>query len=188
MFDASVGDEPAGGNFLQQLPVILWQRRWFIIVPTIIGIVAAVAAILLVPPVYRSNAIMLVESPQLPKEVLGTDSGNLIDRRIAAIRQQITARPDLIQLIERHGLYASERKSTPLSDVIADMRSSITLTPSETSAAAVGGAENRTIAFELAFEYSQPAQPQAVTQELMDRVLQLDARGNAEQASIPCNF
>ena len=92
MFDASVGDEPAGGNFLQQLPVILWQRRWFIIVPTIIGIVAAVAAILLVPPVYRSNAIMLVESPQLPKEVLGTDSGNLIDRRIAAIRQQITAR------------------------------------------------------------------------------------------------
>lgn len=188
IFDAPLDDEPAGGNFIQQLPVILWQRRWFIIIPTIIGIVGALAAILLVPPVYRSNAIMLVESPQLPKEVLGTDTANLIDRRIAAIRQQITARPDLIQLIERHGLYASERKSTPLSEVISDMRSSITLTPSEASAPAAGGAENRTIAFELAFEYSQPAQTQAVTQELMDRVLQLDARGNAEQATNTVQF
>ncbi len=189
MFETSLEAEPTGGNFLQQLPVILWQRRWFIIVPSIIGIVGALAAILLVPSVYRSNAIMLVESPQLPKEVLGMDTGNLIDRRIAAIRQQITARPDLIQLIERHGLYASERKRTPLSDVIADMRSSITLTPSEASAPSAGaGAENRTIAFELAFEYSQPAQTQAVAQELMDRVLQLDARGNAEQATNTVQF
>lgn len=187
MFEASLEDEPAGGNFLQQLPVILWQRRWFIIIPTIIGIVAALAAILLVPPVYRSNAIMLVESPQLPKEVLGMDASNLIDRRIAAIRQQITARPDLIQLIERHGLYASERKRNPLSDVIAEMRSSITLTPSEATAPGAG-AETRTIAFELAFEYSQPAQTQAVAQELMDRVLQLDARGNAEQATNTVQF
>lgn len=187
LFETSLEAEPAGGNFLQQLPVILWQRRWFIIIPSILGFVGALAAILLVPPVYRSNAIMLVESPQLPKEVLGMDTGNLIDRRIAAIRQQITARPDLIQLIERHGLYASERKRTPLSDVIADMRSSITLTPSEATAPGAG-AENRTIAFELAFEYSEPAQTQAVAQELMDRVLQLDARGNAEQATNTVQF
>src|SRR3546814_8895674 len=76
---------------------------------------------------------MLVESPQLPNEVIGLDAGNMIDRRIAAIRQQITARPDLIQLIERHGLYASERKNTPLSEILDEMRSAISLTPAETS-------------------------------------------------------
>ncbi|PKP68705.1 MAG: lipopolysaccharide biosynthesis protein [Alphaproteobacteria bacterium HGW-Alphaproteobacteria-5] len=152
----------------------------------IVGVVAAIAAILLIPPSYRSNAIMLVESPQLPKEVIGLDAGNMIDRRIAAIRQQISARPDLIQLIERHGLYANERKNTPLSEILDDMRSAITLTTVETSAG--GNADNRTIAFELAFEYSQPEQAQAVAQDLMDRVLQLDARGNAEQATNTVQF
>lgn len=180
-------EESGGGNFLEQLPVILWQRRWFIIAPALVGIIAAAAAALLIPATYRANAIMLVESPQLPKEVIGLDAGDMVDRRIAAIRQQITARPDLIQLIERHGLYASERQSTPLSEILDDMRASITLTP--TGVALPGsGPENRTIAFELAYEYSQPQQTQAVAQDLMDRVLQLDARGNAEQATNTVQF
>lgn len=186
IFDTPADEGASGGSFLQQLPAILWQRRWFIVLPTVIGLFAAIAAVVLVPPSYRSNAIMLVESPQLPKEVIGLDAGNMIDRRIAAIRQQITARPDLIQLIERHGLYASERKSTPLSEILDEMRAAITLTPAETSTG--NGSENRTIAFELAFEYSRPDQTQAVTQDLMDRVLQLDARGNSEQAANTVQF
>src|SRR3546814_18992359 len=103
----------------------------------------------------------------------------MIDRRIAAIRQQITARPDLIQLIERHGLYASERKNTPLSEILDEMRSAISLTPAETSTG--NGSETRTIAFELAFEYRRPDQTQAVAQGLMDRGLQTDARGISEE-------
>lgn len=187
MFDAPSGEGETGGNFLQQLPVILWQRRWFVIVPTLLGIVAAAAAAFLIPATYRANAIMLVESPQLPKEVIALDSGNMVDRRIAAIRQQITARPDLIQLIERHGLYTDERQSTPLSEILDEMRESITLTPTE-MALPGSGTENRAIAFELAYEYSQPQQTQAVAQDLMDRVLQLDARGNAEQATNTVQF
>lgn len=187
MFDPPLDEGGSGGNFLEQLPVILWQRRWLIIIPAIVGIVTAAAAALLIPATYRANAIMLVESPQLPKEVIGLDPGNMVDRRIAAIRQQITARPDLIQLIERHGLYASERQNTPLSEILEAMREAITLSP--TGMAVPGaGPDNRTIAFELAFEYSQPQQTQAVAQDLMDRVLQLDARGNAEQATNTVQF
>jgi len=180
-------DEAAGGNFLQQIPVILLQRKWWILAPAIVGTVAAIAAILLIPPTYSSNAVMLVESPQLPKEVIGLDDDNLIDRRIAAIKQQITARPDLIQLIERHGLYAKERRTKPLSTILSDMRSAIKLTPTQASVPG-GRADQKTIAFELSFEYSNPVQTQAVAQDLMDRVLQLDARGNSEQATNTVQF
>ncbi len=130
---------------------------------------------------------MLVESPQLPSEVIGSDDVDIVDRRIARIRQQVTARPDLIALIERHGLYASERKSKPLSEVIEGMRESITLTPTKSSSPD-NSANQRTIAFELAFNYSQPVQTQAVAQDLMDRVLQLDASGNVEQATNTVQF
>jgi uncharacterized protein involved in exopolysaccharide biosynthesis len=69
-----------------------------------------------------------------------------------------------------------------LSKVVDDMRDSITLTPTTVNAPG-SQANDRTIAFELAFEYTDPALAQAVTQDLMDKILQLDASGNVEQAT-----
>ena len=181
-FDMPETDSASANNLIEQLPIILWQRRWWIIVPTVLGIIAAIAAIILIPPVYRSNAIMLVESPQLPSDVIGTDDFDIIDRRVARIRQQITSRPDLIALIEQYGLYTSERRSQPLSEVIEDMREAISLTPAEASIPG-SRADQRTIAFELAFNYGEPVQTQAVAQDLMNRILELDATGNVEQAT-----
>ena len=186
-FDSTETEQSSDSNFIPLLPVILSQRKWWIIIPTVLGIAAAIAAIFLISPVYRSNAVMLVQSPQLPIEVIGKEDGDVVDRRIARIREQVTARPELIALIERHGLYASERRSTPLSEVIEDMREAITLTPTKSSAPD-NAANQRTIAFELAFEYRQPAETQAVVQDLMNRILQLDASGNVEQATNTVQF
>ena len=186
-FDTPDSGQGSDSNFIQLLPVILWQRRWWIIIPAILGIVGAIAAILLIPPVYRSNAVMLVQSPQLPTDVIGTDDIDVVDRRIARIRQQVTARPELIALIERHGLYDSERRSNPLSEVIENMREAITLTPSQT-ATPDNASNQKTIAFELAFDYHEPTATQAVVQDLMNRILQLDASGNVEQATNTVQF
>ena len=185
--DVSDSDQNSDNNFIQMLPVILWQRKWLVIVPTLIGIVGAIAAIILIPPVYRSNAIMLVQSPQLPTEVIGKADLDVVDRRIARIREQITSRPELIALIERHGLYDSERRSDPLSEVIENMREAITLTPSR-SATPDNANIQTTIAFELAFDYREPTATQAVVQDLMNRILQLDASGNIEQATNTVQF
>ena len=185
--DVSDSDQNSDNNFIQLLPVVLWQRKWFVIVPTLIGIVGAIAAINLIPPVYRSNAIMLVQSPQLPTDVIGTAELDVVDRRIARIREQITARPELIALIERHALYESERRSDPLSEVIENMRDAVTLTPSQ-SAVPGSSTGQTTIAFELAFDYREPTATQAVVQDLMNRILQLDASGNIEQATNTFQF
>ena len=65
-------DTPAeGGSFLAYLPAIAWQRRWWIVVPLVLGILAAVAAALLIPPRYQASAVMLVQSSQLPDEIIG---------------------------------------------------------------------------------------------------------------------
>ncbi|MES2782407.1 MAG: Wzz/FepE/Etk N-terminal domain-containing protein [Pseudomonadota bacterium] len=186
-FDTPDSEQSSNSNFIQLLPVILWQRRWWIIIPVLVGILAAIVAIVMISPVYRSNAVMLVQSPQLPTEVIGADEGDVVDRRIARIRQQVTARPELIALIERHGLYDSERRSNPLSEVIEDMREAITLTPSQ-STSPDNAANQKTIAFELAFDYREPAATQAVVQDLMNRILELDASGNVEQAANTVQF
>jgi uncharacterized protein involved in exopolysaccharide biosynthesis len=169
------------GSFFSHIPTILWERRWWIIVPALVGIAAALAAALLLKPIYQSSALMLVQSPQLPTEVIGQANTAMVDRRMAAIRQQVTSRPDLVALIQRHGLYPDERGSKPLSTIIQTMRESITLTPAGGLPSDQGN--QRTIAFKLAFEYPEPVLAQAVAQDLMDKILELDAAGNVEQAT-----
>ena len=118
-----------GGGFLAQIPTILWHRKWLIIIPPLIGAIAAVAAIFLLPTTYRSSAVILVQSPQLSGEVVGSDMADSVDRRIARIREQITSRPDLLALMDKHGLYAGDRARKPLSKVVETMRKAIELTP-----------------------------------------------------------
>jgi uncharacterized protein involved in exopolysaccharide biosynthesis len=186
--DAGFDEDDAGGaGFLAHIPAILWQRRLLVLIPALLGALAAVVAIGLLPPVYRSSALMLVQSSQLPNEVVGGNGGELIDRRIARIKEQVTSRPDLVALIEEHGLYRDKRNSKPLSKIISDMREAITLTPTTVDVAS-GQPDQRTIAFELAFEYYEPTAAQAVAQDLMERIVELDASGSAEQATNTVQF
>lgn len=184
MMDPSLDEnEGAGfGNFFAHIPAIIWARRWWIVVPFVLSAIAAMAAVLLVPAAYKSSALMLVQSPQLPGGVLDQSGSEIIDRRIARIRQQVTSRPDLVSLIQRHGLYSQERDNKPLSDIISEMRSSIALSPTTVDLPG-NRADQQTIAFELAFTYEDPVLAQAVAQDLMDKILELDASGNVEQAT-----
>ena len=179
------GDAAGGGNFLSLLPVIAKQRKWYIIIPALVGLAVGVAAAILMQPQYRANATMIVESPQLPEEILALDGTEMVGRRIARIKQQVTARPDLINLIERYGLYSDQRRSESLSAAVDTMREAIAIVPNEVE----GGRNNdTTIAFELSYTYSAPVEAQAVTQDLMDRILALDASGNIEQATNTVQF
>ncbi|WP_422343785.1 Wzz/FepE/Etk N-terminal domain-containing protein [Parasphingorhabdus sp.] len=81
--------ESEGGNFISQIPVIIWQRKWLFIIPLLLCLAAGIAAYFLLPTVYRSQAILLVQSSQLPDEVAGDGANEIIDRRIARIRQQV---------------------------------------------------------------------------------------------------
>lgn len=176
-----------GGGFIGHLPAIFWQRRWLIIIPFVLGIIAAVLTALLVPPLYRSSAKILVESPQLSGAIIGDDGPEIIDRRIARIREQATSRPDLVALIEKYGLYKDDRERKPLSEVIEMMRSAIVLAPVSGDMAGTRPDE-KTISIQLSFDYREARPAQAVAQELMQRLLELDSTGNAEQATNKVQF
>src|SRR3546814_7322708 len=76
--------------------------------------------------------------------------------------------------------FSSRRRHTRCALVTGVQTCALPISPTEVSTQP-NRPDQRTIAFELAFEYSQPAQTQAVTQALMDRILQLDARGNRSE-------
>lgn len=187
--DARDSEDGGGGigALFSQLPLILWQRKWLVIIPFVLGSALAVAAALLLPRKYESSAVLLVQAPSLPREIVGQTVDQVVAQRIESIRQQIINRPALIALIDRNQLYANKRGETPLSVIVEDMREAITLGP-ETVAMGTAGGEDKTIAVRLAFVYQDPVKAQAVTQQLMERVVEVDSTNNAEQLTQAVQF
>lgn len=175
------------GAIVSQLPSILWQRRWFVIVPAVVGLLAAVVTAFVLPTKYESSAVMIVQSPSLPEDVIGGGTNELIDRRIEAIRQQIVNRPALLAMIEANQLYAEERASKPLSTVIETMREAITLVPEKINLGSSRQQDN-TISVRLSYAYDDPAKAQAVAQALMERVVEVNSTSNTEQAVQTVSF
>jgi len=170
------------GVLVRQLPSILWQRRWIVLGTWLVGLILAFVALLVIPTEYRSRAIMVIQPPQVPEEMLGNAIGDNVARRLETIRQQIISRPDLIALINRNGLYGRDRSLHPLSEVIDKMRHNILLAPIDSPA---GDQANnpQEVAFELSFDYPEPEAARAVTQQLMERIVSFYSARNAAQAS-----
>ncbi len=182
------GMEPQGGNLLAHLPAILKDRYLLVVIPTILLAVAGVVAAFTLPAVYRSTSTLLVESPQLPEDVLGEQGVDIVDQRIAKFRQQVLSRPRLIELIQKHRLYTDERSSKSLSEIIEEMREATKIEPVSAQFQRSNNGRSTTIAFSLSFDYKSASEAQAVAQDMTEQVLLLDATKSSEQAGSTVQF
>lgn len=185
--DDHEGFEPQGGNLLMHLPTILRERYLLVMLPTILLAIAGVVAAFTLPTVYRSTTTLLVESPQLPEDVLGDQGVDIVDQRIAKFRQQVLSRPRLIELVQKHRLYTDDRATRSLTDIVEEMRDATRIEPVSAQLER-SGRGSTTIAFSLSFDYETAAQAQAVAQDMTDQVLLLDATNSSEQAESTVQF
>ena len=123
----------AGAGFISSLPAMMWQRRWFVIIPIVAATVAGLITAFLMHPVYESSATVLIESQQVPDDLIGALSGggsqvgDMIGQRIARARERVLSRQDLIRLIRTYGLYPREQRTMPLSKIVDKMRNDTTI-------------------------------------------------------------
>lgn len=175
------------GSLIAQIPAIVVQRKWFVLIPLLIGAGLGTATAFLLPKKYESSAVMVVQSPALPKAVLGMANTDQIDRRIEAIRQQIITRPALLAVIETNDLYPRDRRKKPLSAILDDMRASIVLVPEKVDLDNARR-EDDTISVRLTFTYEDAVKTQAVTQALMERIVEVNATTNTDQVQQTVQF
>lgn len=178
--------ETEGPGLLASLPSILWQRRWFLLLPLLLLAAAGVAAAFLLPRSYQARALLLVEARNLPDTPGSAD--NPIDRRMARIRQQILSRPDLVELIQANDLYGASSHKQPLSVLVDRMRSATDISAVNADIQAAPGGNSGSIAFSLTFSYPQPGPAQLVAQTFVDRLVKLDATQTQTDATANVNF
>lgn len=187
MIDVEDGHQGAGlGWVFNHLPAIMWHRRYIILAAFLACLIGATIAAYALPTLYRSTATLLVEQQDLPQNVAEDPYGGAVGERIAKIREQVLSRGDLIALIEQNGLYASERRSEPMSAIIDKMREStkVAALASDIGTNATGGV----IALNMSFDYPDPAKARDVMQSYVASFLKIDSDSLADQASLAVRF
>jgi uncharacterized protein involved in exopolysaccharide biosynthesis len=173
---------------VNHLPIILWQRRYYVLTCLLVALAIGVALAFGLPRTYRSTATLLVQSQDLPKSIVEAPTEGAVEQRIARIREQVLSRGDLIQLIEQNDLYSDERRRQPMSKIIEKMRHSTSVGALSSDIGQQSGTQNNTIAIAMSFDYPDPAKAQAVLQSFVTKFLSMDSEDVESQASLTVRF
>ena len=176
-------------SLIAQIPSILAQRKRWLAVPAVIGLVAGTVAAFSLPTRYTSTATILVESADVPIDPTMTGpNSDMVEQRLSKVREELISRRNLLQLIDQFGLYEDERRSDPLSTVVETFRKAITVAPVSADFQQSIGGRTSLIAFAVSMSYRDAAKAQEVTQSLVDRVVQLDSAATSDQAQASVRF
>jgi polysaccharide biosynthesis transport protein len=89
---------------------ILWRRKWWIILPTIVVAAAVAIVVWRLPNVYQSNTLLTVRPSNIMQGIVPQLSDDDLTIRINAIGQEVFSRSSLEPLITTYNLYSVERR------------------------------------------------------------------------------
>src|SRR2546423_4089251 len=173
---------------INYVPVILWQRRYYVLACFLGMLALGVVAAFGLPRTYRSTATLLVQSQDLPTTVVDSPTNGAVEQRIARIREQVLSRGDLIQLIEQDDLYPAERRTKPLSKIIENMRHSTSVGALSSDIGQQSGTQHNTLAIAMSFDYSDAGKAQEVLQSFVSKFLTMDSQDVEDQATLTVRF
>ena len=168
---------------------ILWRRRYWFIWPFAIVFVAVAALAVLLPPVYRSEATILIERQTIPSNVVETTVTGYVQEQIEQLRQKITTRENLLRLGKQFDLYPDERKKDP-GQAARDIGKNIDIQMVDVQASSPDQTGQRvaTIAFTVAYSANTAEKAQAVATDLSEWYLREHKAEREEQAADVTTF
>lgn len=108
----------------------LVRRRWLVGGGLFACWLAVWSLTWLLPSVYRSETVILIEQQKVPEEYVTANVTLDLQQRLEGLRQQILSRPRLQHIIEQFGLYKEANKTNP-DEVIEQMRKDVDIQPGE---------------------------------------------------------
>ncbi len=142
--------------FLRRLPYL----SIIVLVCTIAGVFVAVT----LPPVYRAQTRLVVESPQIPGELASSTVQASVVEILEVIQQRIMTQDNLLELSKRFDLHA-DKPGLSSEEIVEDMRERIRI---ELPFFSVG---NRASFVPISFDASTGEKSALVVDELAEQIL-----------------
>lgn len=167
------------------------RRRWVVaavVLVLVFGVGAAIA--LLLPPVYRSTATILIEQQEIPQDLVRSTITSFADQRIQLINQRVMITSNLLEIIRQHGLYADDIDRKPREVVIERMRRDIhmDMISADVVDPRSGSPTRATIAFTVGYDNRNPQLAVRVANELTSLYLQENSQSRRQQAAEASSF
>lgn len=161
---------------------IAWRRKFLILIPFLVVISITVLTVYLLPPVYKSTGTILIESQQIPQELVQSTVTSFADERIQIIKQRIMTSQTLFGIIKKYDLYKDEIKKTARSEILEDMRNLIAIERVSANVKNQRRGASALIAFTIAFEHRSAAVAQKVANELVTLFLDENIKSRTARA------
>jgi uncharacterized protein involved in exopolysaccharide biosynthesis len=175
------------------LPPFVWdplgvvRRRWHWMLATlIVGLIGTALVGLSVKPSYLAAATVMIATKEIPEEFVRSTVQEDPFERISAMVGEVLARPRLITLIEKHGLYPEKRDSVEMGRLVALMRKNVGINPKQGIAAHQRFETARLLSIE--FEYERPDVAAAVANDIASLLAEAGIRLRSQQASLTTEF
>jgi polysaccharide biosynthesis transport protein len=148
---------------------VLRRRKGLIALTALLLFAVAAAVAILLPPVYRSTATILIEQQEIPADLVRSTISGFADQRIQVISQQVMTRSNLMRIVEKYDLYPALRRTKTTEEVLERLSRDIKLDllKADVIDQRSGAKTTATIAFSLSYSGEAPAVAQRVANELV---------------------
>lgn len=164
------------------------KRRVRLIAVTFAGVFAlGVGVALMIPPVYRSAGTILIESQQIPNDLVQASVTSYAGERIEVIKRRVMTRENLLAIIRKYELFDPPSAKFPASEQVEQIRKAIAVELVQADMRPDGSGP-ATIAFSIAFEHRKPQTAKAVADDLVRLFVEENVRVRTQRATQTTEF
>jgi polysaccharide chain length determinant protein (PEP-CTERM system associated) len=162
------------------------RTYWWILPLTVIGGVSlALGSTAFLPKRFTSHTLVLVDEPTVSPDLVKPVVSEATNQRLASMQEQILSRSRLQPIIEKFGLYSSERVTVHMEDLVARLRAAIEVTP----LAPMQGTQNRQLpGFHVNVTFDNPQIAQRICSEITTMFMEQNSRDIDAQGTQATEF
>jgi uncharacterized protein involved in exopolysaccharide biosynthesis len=180
-------DEESG---LDITPAYIWElikrRSVYFAVPFLTLFVIGSFVALKWPAEYLSSGKILIQSPEIPADLVRPTVVSLANERIQIIQQRIMTRDNLLAVAKKYNISAGWRTLLSGTEIVDFVRDRTVIVP--VVAGLPNDSKKEAIAFTVGFEYENPLTAMKVANEFMTMILGEDAKSRNANASETTKF
>jgi polysaccharide biosynthesis transport protein len=153
---------------------VLQRRKWWLIVPSVLAIIVAIALAAGLPRTYKANATMGMALPAVSQDLVAGQRASTADR-LRAIQQILFSAPVLERVAREEGL----DRDRPLAEAASHLRTQVVAEVDRPNPALGPGTLEH---FSIIFYAADPEVAQRVTNRLADAFVEESARRRSVRA------
>ncbi len=178
-------EQPQHGGF-EHYFAIAKRRLLYLFVPFVVILVLGSLVVAIQRPLYQAAGKVLVETQDIPADLVRPTITDTANQRIQVIQQRIMTRDNLLEIVKKFGLFPSQQRWMSSSQLLDLMRERTKLKLVDLDLPTQQN--NLTIAFTLSFDYENAEIAAQVANELLTLVLNEDASNRTNRAAETTKF